>query len=72
MVGASSVAEASLKHQSQISLETGNKEETGIDVVPCRPGGMARLPFMKGGRENAGMACIGGPGLNCIAAQDPE
>ena len=32
------------------------------------PGGMAILPFMKGGLAKAGMACIGGPGLNCIVA----
>lgn len=30
------------------------------------PGGIAKLPFMKGGLESAGIACIGGPGLNCM------
>lgn len=36
------------------------------------PGGMARLPFIKGGLGKAGMPCIGGPGLNCIAASDDD
>ena len=30
------------------------------------PGGIARLPFIKGGLESAGIACIGGPGRNCM------
>lgn len=31
------------------------------------PGGIAKLPFMKGGLANAGIACKGG--LNCIVGE---
>lgn len=36
------------------------------NVLHSVPGGIAKPPFIKGGLEKAGIACKGGPGLNCI------
>lgn len=65
---ASSAEEAYLQ-QREITLKAQlgqNALSTENNQLHSVPGGIVKLPFINGGLENAGIACIGGPGLNCI------
>lgn len=61
------------RHAWHKQVYTDQPRSLSVTETKCIvPGGMARLPFMKGGLGKAGMPCIGGPGLNCIAASEGQ
>lgn len=66
--GAASAEEAYLQQRQDHYLSaTANLIRNPEDLLCSLPGGIAKLPFMNGGLENAGIACKGG--LNCIVEE---